>query len=263
MKKCIPLITCLCCSLMLSAQSPEFAENWTKADCDDVEHTLFDELDAGKCVILEFAMLPICASCINAAHNIEPIVAENNALYDNRVYYYTIGYDDSYTCDDLTDWKEDNELNPTAQFSKGAGMLAYYGSFGMPTIVIAGRETHEVFYYRQGFFMSELDEIDAAIKEALNVEAPVHITKNEVENNINIYPNPASENFQIELNTQCGNVSAELYDLAGNSIAKVYNGPAAGNTSVSFDTKNITSGMYVLKINCDGYVMNEKVIVSR
>ena len=49
------------------------ALDFTLPDCDGVSHHLFDELDQGKVVILEFAMIPSCQPCISAGGVLQQI----------------------------------------------------------------------------------------------------------------------------------------------------------------------------------------------
>ncbi len=103
MNKIFTLVFFISALALLNAQT--VAEDWTRTDCDGIEHHLYTELEAGYCVVMEFAMLPGCMPCITAAQNIEPVVDEFNATYDNRVKYYTFGYNDIYTCETIQAWR--------------------------------------------------------------------------------------------------------------------------------------------------------------
>ena len=74
---------------------------------------------------------------------------------------------------------------------------------------------------------------------------------NTVISTMNIVPNPASGPANIVVGiTDEATVSIVAYDITGQLVATIYNGPlATGDHSIAFNTDNIVSGVYLVKIS--------------
>jgi len=216
------------------------AQDWTKTDCAGIDHTLFSELDAGNVVIMELIMLDGCMPCINAANLMQPVIAQYNANYADRVKWYTMGYNDTYACEALISWKSDNEINCTAQFVEGADQVDYYGGIGMPNIIIVGRNTHTVYYNHFGFVPADTISFADAIEYALGIAEPVAVDEQQTRE-LNIIPNPSQDFIQIS------GLPATPFSLTivNSSGAKVF---YTLSNSTDIDIRSFASGLYYVKI---------------
>lgn len=217
------------------------AEDFTKTDCESVEYNLFDALDTGSVVVMEIVMLDGCLPCITAAHLMEPVIDEYNLNYENRILWFTMGYNDSYSCDELIAWKNANEIGCDAQFVEGADQAEYYGGVGMPTIIIIGRNTHQVYYIKFGFIPSDTVEFAEALDYALGIADP--LTVNSLfQGNLNIYPNPVIDHIEFNQSFQAGSV-ARIYNSTGKlTLEKIIKGN-------SLDLSQLSAGNYFLSIS--------------
>ena len=84
---------------------------------------------------------------------------------------------------------------------------------------------------------------------------------NEIDNNIffNMYPNPASNNVTVNLVDGLNNVFVELVDMQGRLIASYSNVTGA---SVEVDLSSVSNGVYFIKVNSEGTIQTEKLIVE-
>mgnify|MGYP000896300695 FL=1 len=174
------------------------AQDWTKTDCNGTTHHLFSELDSGKCIILAFDMIPSCQFCIDAANLLEPIVEQCKLQYPSKIGFYCIGFVNSYTSDEMKNWETANGFHHDALFTKGASDVAYYGGMGMPTIVVIGKNTHQVYFNKRGISFSDTTKFKAAIQNVLSTASGVEGVQNEV--NIFISPNPTNGSITIHMN---------------------------------------------------------------
>lgn len=234
------LISVLISISLLSNTQVTDAADWTKTDCDGTEHDLFTELDAGNVVIMELVMLDGCMPCITAANLMQPIIDQYNANYENRVKWYTMGYNDTYACEALITWKSDNEINCAAQFEEGADQIDYYGGMGMPTIVVVGRNTHQVYFNKFGFIPADTIAFADAIEYALGIAEPVAIEDKEVDLP-SLSPNPAIDNIQIN-GLRSENFTIHILNSSG---AKVFTTTAP---QTSIDVSYLPSGVYFVQI---------------
>ncbi len=238
--KYILSIIILLLTTLLSYSQVTIAENWTKTDCEGIEHTLFNELDAGNVVIMEMVMLDGCVPCINAANLMQPVIEQYNLNFENRVKWYTMGYNDTYSCDALVSWKVDNEINCTSQFEEGADQIAFYGGMGMPTIVIVGRNTHNVYYNKFGFVPADTAEFADAIEYALGIAEPVVVVDEKI-NGFTIIPNPANDFIHIE-DLPNSAFSLSIINTNGAIVQ------SSQNYYSDIDIRSLASGLYYVRI---------------
>ena len=250
--------------LFSALQAQDFAEDWTKTDCDGIDHTLFTELDNGNCVILAFDMLPTCTMCIDAADLMDPVVEDYRTLHPDSILFYCLAYVNTYSCATMQTWESDNGFNHDALFEDCADDVAYYGGMGMPTIVVLGKNTHEVFYNVKGFGPGDIPDFEAAIDEVF-AKTTTDINTNENNINIKLYPNPATETVMITYENIYSIENISLMDLKGNKVIGLQN-PALNNignmNTITFDIASVPNGIYFIQLTGNGISHIEKVIVN-
>jgi hypothetical protein len=162
-------------SVLLAAQNLRAQTtglDFTATDCDGTPHHLFAELDAGNVVVMDLVMMA-CSGCIVATQALSAqVVPTTND--PSRVRFYSIGYEDPITCDQILAWRADHGWDHPV-FAGMAEQAAYYGGMGMPTIIVLGPD-HAVYYLHLGFSAAEKPIILEAINTAL--EAQVGIAEN-------------------------------------------------------------------------------------
>ena len=79
------------------------------------------------------------------------------------------------------------------------------------------------------------------------------------------YPNPFNPSTVIEFSIpQVSNVSLSIFDLLGKEITTLVKGPmAAGTHRVTFDAVNLPSGVYIYRLQADGYVESKTLLLVR
>jgi PKD repeat protein len=81
---------------------------------------------------------------------------------------------------------------------------------------------------------------------------------------MNIIPNPTQGAAVLALNitNASANTTAKMYDLEGREIMTIFSGQTqAGQKNVSFDTENVASGIYIIKVT-DGKTSIQKRFVK-
>jgi hypothetical protein len=79
------------------------------------------------------------------------------------------------------------------------------------------------------------------------------------------FPNPFNPetNISFEL-AEATNVSLRVFNLLGQEVASLVNGPqAAGRHTVSFDGSNLTSGMYVYRLEAGEFSATRKMVLMK
>jgi hypothetical protein len=83
-------------------------------------------------------------------------------------------------------------------------------------------------------------------------------------NSINIMPNPADDQTTIAIRvTEAGQVRMTLLDLAGREVMELMNGNiSAGNHKLLLNTDLLSNGMYLVSLNINGKVQQQKLVVK-
>jgi WD40 repeat protein len=79
------------------------------------------------------------------------------------------------------------------------------------------------------------------------------------------YPNPFNPVTHIRFSLPTSsNVKIEVFDLLGNRIAMLMDSKeAAGDHTVDFDASNLASGLYLYRIQADGFVQMKKMVLMK
>lgn len=256
MHRALILCATLCVTTALSAQN--VALDVTKTDCDGVLHPLYTELEEGKVIVQEYAMVTGCAGCWQAAEAIGTVVDAFEASHPGRVKFYATGYDDVYTCPQMNTWQSAYSLTPVL-FTNGAAEVDYYGGMGMPTVVVlGGGAAHGVYGKWIGFGAWLAEDLTDSIQIAL--DAPIGIREN-TSPTVALFPSPAGNVVNISLEGPDRITQVQLLDLAGRLVAQ--SGQLDMPTAI-MDTADLPSGMYVAHITTrSGAVLRTPFQVGR
>lgn len=78
-----------------------------------------------------------------------------------------------------------------------------------------------------------------------------------VESSVNIYPIPANTMVNVDANSNINNV--EIYTVSGQKVGDF----SANSNTTTINTENLSTGMYMMKINTENGVINKKFSVAR
>jgi hypothetical protein len=237
----------------LAAQTT--ARDWTKTDCDGNEHNLFAELDNGNVIVLEFVMMN-CSPCVTAAKGLKPTVAQFADSHPDKVKMYSIGFSDSYTCQQMMDWRTKAGLSH-AVFTEGESDVDYYGGMGMPTIVVVGGSSHKVYYKKLGYQPGENTKIAQAITQALQ-ETTTGVSETEEPANLNLYPHPVQSDLTVSF--QAGTVDELVVtDITGREVIR-QNVPE-GSAHVVLSMSHVENGTYSLRLLHLGTAVDARLVI--
>jgi thiol-disulfide isomerase/thioredoxin len=230
-------------------------------DCNGIYRHLFADLDSGKAVLLHFYM-PSCGSCPPPAQKIQAMANNINATHPGKVKAYAFPFNNTTTCTYSSFWVSSNGLSLYAPMDSGATMVAYYGGFGMPTVVLLGGTNHRVMFSTQSFVTSDTtvmrDSILAMLATGIN-EMPTDVSS------FNIYPNPASDVISIDLELkESSTVYIEITDVFGKQIAILMNEKQnSGQLKKQFSTAMLPKGNYLFHSIINGRSFSKKLTIIR
>ncbi len=241
------------------------AMDFTMVDCSSTPttHNLFSDLNSGKVVIIEFFMTS-CGACPAAGSKIEAMKTKLLMQYPSKVKSYAFGFNNSYSCASVNNWVTSNGFSSIPSDS-GAAQVAYYGGMGMPTIVIIGGTNHKLLGSPYiGFTTSDTTMMATDIRNFFASATGINELKSNL-SELNIYPNPTTNEVKISFNlTENVNTVIEIMDVTGRIVKTLLNEKMAiGNSTKTFNVSSLDNGNYIVRINTDGHMTQQKLSIIR
>ncbi|MEO6831018.1 MAG: T9SS type A sorting domain-containing protein [Chitinophagaceae bacterium] len=261
--------TLLLVALAVASAASSFAQttarNFTQTDCGGTSRNLYTDLDGGNIVIMEWYMGPSCQPCKDAAKEIEALKTELLASHPGKIISYTWGFQDSYTCAATSSWLSD--VGSTAiGMDTGAALVAYYGGFSMPTIVVAEGTDHKILWSANpnngGYSNGDTSKIRAAINGFYSPTAVSNVASNI--GAATVFPSPTQSNttIQVQLNTT-STVQTQILNIAGQVVLQLPAEKTNGIYTKVISTDGFAAGMYTVRIVADGEVITRKLSVIK
>lgn len=210
-------------------------------------------LDSGKVVVMEFVMPTGCYGCYEAGNYLEDIW-DGFGADSSKIEMFAMGYNNAYTCTQMGSWANTYDVKKLHPVVQCASELAYYGSMGMPTIVVVGGLGHNVFYYKEGFLPADTTDIKNAIALALSTASINEGTKGR---EVSIYPNPAIWTVTVDLGHPATG-ELELIDPMGEVLLTI---PVKGETWKKLDIAAAAPGLYFIRFKGENGIVTRKLIV--
>lgn len=221
------------------------APNFTVTDTHGDTHTLYDYLDSGKVVVLDF-FYTTCGPCQFYSPQVN-LAYEKYGCNTANVIFMAIDYNDTDAEVMAYDQQFDIEY-PSVSGLNGGGnaVVANYGILGFPTFYVIDSSktivqqidppTLQVFDFR--FQQIGIEPAECIVGT---------VDKTSLKQRLEIFPNPvAGETLNLRLPEHVtGMVNFEIMDLAGRSVR---NG-RLGSGERKLYIGSLLPGVYLLKIN--------------
>jgi hypothetical protein len=244
-------------------QAQTTATNWTATDCNSTSHTLFNELDAGKVVVLVWVMP--CAVCISDAKAGYDAVASFATSNPGKVAFYLSDDVGDAGCTTLNAWAANNGMMGATAFPNTGNAIdeASFGGPGMPHVVVMGGAVHKI-YLNIPNGSNHFTEIRNAISSALSTTAvgPVITGSNA---SVTVYPNPATGSINIGYTlAQSELVKLEVLDIRGVVVQSAMELKPAGQQMIHLALdKSLSNGYYQLRLSTSGLAVSSGFTIFR
>ncbi len=255
------LLVLLIAAMLLSLTSiPQTAVNFTAPTCAGVSYNLFSELDAGKVVVIGWAMP--CGSCVLPLKTTYNVVQSYQDSHPGMVEMLIADDYANTPCASIDLWVNSNGMTNTQRFSNNAIKMMDYGSTGMPKVVVVGGPDKQVFYNAN----NAVDHV--ALQAAINQAISIITSNREQKSNeitVQLYPNPTYGQTTIEVNIKTvGQYHFYFYDNSGKvHMQFAENYVSTGRFSKQLQTEKLQAGVYLLQIVSDHGTASQKISIVK
>lgn len=228
---------------LLNAQTPlTNAVNFTATDIYGVEHTLFDYLDDGKFVCIDFFFIA-CQTCVATVPNYNAAY-QHYGCNSSNVIFLAVSSSDNQSA--LLNYAASTGYE-FPMIPNNFGISNSYGITYHPTYILIA--PNRVIVERDIWPASNIQAFTTPISNQGGIPAecgtPVSLDFESILN-FEVYPNPVQDILHIAVDEP--NLKVELYNVFGSMIDSFIL-----NDRTSYNFSNKTSGMYFLHaIRTDG-----------
>lgn len=254
MKKTLIIIIVILTTLGF-AYAQTTATDFTTNDCNGIPHSLFDELDNGKVIVITWVMP--CVPCATFAGYASDAVQDFATTHPGMVKNYLADDIADDGCSYLQGWAANYNITTDAIFSNVLLDMTDYGSPGMPKVVVLGKNTHTI-YYNENNGNPSYNGIKDAITLALTTSVGIHEPS---ENNLNLttYPNPTTGIINLEY-TSKKPVQLDVINILGENV---FSQKTNNTKKTKIDVSNLKKGFYFLKMTADSKTTSLKFILNK
>ena len=254
MKKTLMIITAILTTLGF-AYAQTTATDFTTNDCNGISHSLFDELDNGKVIVIAWVMP--CNPCATFAGYASDAVQSFATSHPGIVKYYLADDYGDNTCSYLTGWAGQYNITTDAVFSDALLDMADYGSPGMPKVVVLGKNTHTIYYNENNGNPSFV-----GVKDAITLALAPFVGIDEEEGNklnLTAYPNPTTGKINVEY-TSITPVQFNIINMLGENV---FSQKTNNTKNTTIDVSILNKGLYLLQMTTESKTTSLKFTVNR
>ncbi|GAA4470251.1 hypothetical protein GCM10023093_31190 [Nemorincola caseinilytica] len=258
MKKILMLLaSAMLATASVNAQTT--ATDFTINDCSGVPYHLFEQLDAGKIIVVSFVMP--CVGCIAPSQDAQNVVSAYGTSHPGRVVMYLADDEAATPCSSLMAWRNANGLPLMPTFSNTAFVQAQYGTPGMPKIVVLGGTDHRIYGIQND--VVDIGKLYNDIDAALGITTLAHDIK-ATEMPLSVYPNPATDHASLAMTVkEAGYANIQVVDNAGRLISTDNFKTQAGNNKYKLDLSEMPAGIYAVKVTTGATTGETKLVVRK
>ena len=242
MKKLLMIIIAILTTLGF-AYAQTTATDFTTNDCNGVSHTLFDELDNEKVIVIAWVMP--CTSCATYAGYASDAVQSFATSHPERVKYYLADDYGNSTCSYLSGWAANYNITTDAIFSDAILNMTNYGTNGMPKVVVLGKNTHTIYYNENNSkptYIGVKDAITLALSPTVEIDEQVGNSFN-----LTAYPNPTNGLLNVNYTSNTP-VQFDVINMLGENV---FSQKTNNTKNTTIDVSNLNKGFYFLQMTTE------------
>lgn len=238
------LVSVLCSALVSqSAAVSQTAPNFSITDCANGKHDLYQDLDAGKAVVIVWVMP--CGACAMPTLTTNGVVKDVNKTYPGKVKLYVLDDFGDTECASLSGWLKTYSITTSGGYatiaSTSSVSMTDYGAIGMPKIIAVWGADRRIIY------RSENDVDGFVLRDSIVARLATSSVDDEG-SDVVLSPHPVRDELHLRLgDTPAESLFVDITDAAGNDV----NAGATASLNGSdyrISTAHLASGTYVARI---------------
>jgi len=246
--KAVTVITSVFIIAVLTPCAAVFAHtapNFSLKDCNNADHDLYTDINAGKVVVIVWVMP--CGACALPTLTTSGVVKDIDKNYPGKVKLYIIDDFGDTECSSLRGWLKNYSISYTATYvvvgSSPDIPMTNYGAIGMPKIIAVGGGEKNIIYNSE-------NDVDAFVLRDKIVEqlstSSVEITSDTPR----VSPNPVNDIVTIHMPDFSAESIIVIHNARGEEVMTRFNAQSGGD--VSLNTADLPSGLYAVCITVGG-----------
>ncbi len=241
-----------------SLTNAQTATNFTAEDCNGESYTLFDELDAGKVIVIAWVMP--CGACSYYGSGAYDAVQTFTETHPGKVEFYLTDDYANTSCNSISNWGDTYSMGNHIAFSSNAISMSDYGTDGMPKVVVLGGNDHAVLYNKNNGAIS-FDGVVAAISTGLNAIGISETEKSK--NRLSIFPNPNNGAMTLDFYME-ENSTIEVFTLLGEKVLNVNLDNCTPNQTnkIEINLSDQSGGMYLVNLNTGTHKESQIITIA-
>ena len=245
------LLAALYSLLYTGSYAQTTAPNWTAVDCNSVSHTLYDDLDDGKVVVMVWVMpCSYCSAGSKIAYN---TVSQYVSTHPGKVIMYLVDDFGDQDCSTINQWVADSSIGTgITTFSNANNTIDQdnYGGAGMPHIAVIGPDRY-IYFNKWNGYAEDPDGIKGAIDFAIAVS--LGVDDKALSQDIIVTPNPAHDKLNISTVKPVKEIW--LYTVTGQLA--MHQSLAVLSTDIKLDISGLAPGSYIIRLaDASGNITN-------
>jgi hypothetical protein len=191
-------------------------------------------------------MLGGCQPCITAGNILLNLKAQRDVSHPGKIRIYQTAFMNGNTCQEMTDWANDNNFTANTQFRDGQFEVGYYGGMGMPTTVILSGTDHKVWYSHQGSLSSASDQaafltgLDSALAGSMGVQS------NNGVKGLTYGPNPSRNVMNFSASERV--IKYSVSSIEGKVLRQNVTNNAIAGASQTVNLQGLPSGLLLIEL---------------
>ncbi len=234
------------------------AFDFTVTDTKGVTHNLFNYLNAGKYVCIDF-FYKDCPACGTTAPYLQTTFENFGCNQGNVIILAISSHDDDATLTTYANANANGYMYPMINSTTGGGGNVHttYGITATPTFILIAPDKNIV--ERDMWPLANAQALITYITNRGGVAqacvASVNETKKE---ELVSYPNPATNQVTVETNIE-ENYIISIKNINGQVVL---NQKSEGSLSVTLDVNQLSKGVYMLEVQSEKQTVSKKLVIQ-
>ena len=221
-------------------------------DCSDLTYACAADLNGdGDYNVLDIVTLANCVLAQNCSNRVDDASHSRLIMQDNMVSFEADGFIGGVQM--TLQHGDDFSIKMTDR-----ALFADYLTSGNETrLLVITPETDELFSYSGDFDIAEIIVANTQYEISVDLPTAFRLTA--------AYPNPFNPTTTMKLfMPAAGQMQVEVYNLLGQVVATLASGyMEKGKYDLIWDASNVSSGMYFVKAQAEGFTTTQKLMLLK